>query len=74
MAAQRFEKGSEEWQMFMDFWQLCQKYYVPEETEEYWQSVIDGGNAFIKKYNTSFARGLFMAFHMEIERKMKDVQ
>lgn len=74
MAAQRFEKGSEEWQMFMDFWQLCQKYYVPEETEEYWQSVIDDGNAFIKKYNTSFARGLFMAFHMEIERKIKDVQ
>lgn len=74
MAAQRFEKGSEEWQMFMDFWQLCQKYYVPEETEEYWQSVIDDGNTFIKKYNTSFARGLFMAFHMEIERKMKNVQ
>ena len=74
MAAQRFEKGSEEWQMFMDFWQLCQKYYLPEETEEYWQSVIDDGNVFIKKYNTPFARGLFMAFHMEIERKMKDVQ
>ena len=34
MAEVKFAKGSEEWQMFMDFWALCQKYWEPEETDE----------------------------------------
>ena len=72
MAAQKFEKGSEEWQMFMEFWQMCQTYYIPEETDEYWDGVMESGNNFLKKYKTPFANGLFWAFFNEMERKMKD--
>lgn len=69
MGAQKFEKGSEEWQMFMDYWELCQKHWIPDDTDEYWQGLIDGINAFYKKHNTPFARGLYYALHCEIERR-----
>ena len=73
MAAQKFDKNSEEWIMFMDYWQLCQKYYIPENTEEYWENLREDGKLFVKKHRNSFARELFMAFHNEMERKVKNV-
>lgn len=35
MSAVKFSKGSEEWMMFTDFWQLCQKHWEVELTDEY---------------------------------------
>lgn len=72
MAAQKFEKGSEEWKMFMEFWGFCQRYYLPDDSEEYWQGVISEGNRFLENHRTPFAKGLFWAFHNEMERKMKE--
>ena len=51
MASKKFNKGSEEWMMFTDFWNLCQKYWVVEDSDEYWESVISSANDFYKKYN-----------------------
>lgn len=51
MASQRFEKGSEEWQMFMDYWSLCQFLWIPEDTEEYWNDVYNGCRKFGEKYS-----------------------
>lgn len=50
MAGTRFEKGSEEWKMFTDFWTLCQKFWIAENSDEYWQSFIDASNEFCEKY------------------------
>ena len=50
MAGVKFGKGSEEWMMFMDYWQLCQKYWEVERTDEYWDSLIDCTNDFYEKY------------------------
>ena len=36
----KFAKGSSEWMMFMDYWALCQKYWKPEKTDEWWDEVI----------------------------------
>ena len=35
MASVKFSKGSEEWQMFIDYWNLCQKHWQVESTDEY---------------------------------------
>lgn len=51
MAFQRFEKGSEEWQMFMDYWGLCQSLWVPEDTEEYWNDAYNRCRKFGEKYS-----------------------
>ena len=44
MASAKFNKGSEEWMMFTDFWNLCQKYWIVENTDEYWDSLVDCTN------------------------------
>lgn len=70
MAEVKFAKGSEEWQMFMDFWALCQKYWEPEESDEWWDETLHEIDAFAKKYgSTVFARGLCMALINEQEVK-----
>lgn len=72
MAEVKFEKGSKEWEMFMDFWKMCQKHWIPDETEEYWIALSNDINDFYKKYKTSFAKRLYWALHQEMEQKMKD--
>jgi hypothetical protein len=41
MASVKFDKGSEKWMMFMDFWKLCQKHWEPEDNDEYWDNLIN---------------------------------
>ena len=63
MASKKFNKGSEEWMMFTDFWNLCQKYWIVEDTDEYWESVISSTNEFYEKYNhILLSRRLALAF------------
>jgi len=50
MAAVKFGKGSTEWQMFTEFWQLCQKYWQIEDSEEYWNSMVQEVDEFSEKY------------------------
>lgn len=71
MSEKKFRKGSEEWMMFTDYWQLCQKYWEPEENDEYWEKVIRDTNDFIKKYDTKFARGIGMALLDSLEERLK---
>ena len=68
MAEVTFAKGSEEWQMFMDYWALCQKYWKPEKTDEWWDEVISEIDKFAKKYgSTVFVRGLCMSLINKLE-------
>ena len=50
MAAVKFSKGSEEWIMFTDFWQLCQKHWEVELTDKYWEDLIADADSFYAKY------------------------
>ena len=66
----RFLKGTEEWTMFMEFWKLCQKYWIPESEDSWWDEALGEIDAFQKKYgSTVFVRGLGMALinHLEIK-------
>ena len=69
LAEVKCPKGSEEWQMFMDYWTLCQKYWEPEESDSYWENLIDATDDFYKKYNTDFAKSLALSLVNEAERK-----
>ena len=72
MASKKFNKGSEEWMMFTDFWNLCQKYWIVEDTDEYWESVIRSANDFQEKYNhISLSRRLALAFVDSMEDVFK---
>lgn len=67
----KFQKGSEEWQMFMDFWALTQNTWGIENTEEYWESVKNSVEAFAGKYGP-FGVGLGAALLTELKRRSEE--
>lgn len=71
MAEKKFAKGSEEWQLFMDFWMLCQKFWLLEDTDEYWSSLIKETDEFYKKYNSLFAKKLVLSLVDELDSRCK---
>lgn len=50
MAALQFEKDTEERSMFTDLWELCQKYWIAEKTDEYWDSFLKDIEEFETKH------------------------
>ena len=54
----KFAKGSSEWMMFMDYWALCQKYWEPDDNDDYWESVVKETDVFYRKYNSEFSNAL----------------
>lgn len=73
MAKAEFPKGSEEYQMFVDYWNLCKKFWIVENNEEYWDSLIAETDKFYKKYRTAFSRALAVELANELERKSKGI-
>lgn len=70
MASVKFQKGSDEWYMFMAFWQLCQKHWNVENTDNYWQSVIDDCGKFYNNFkDVGFAKEMTFAFIEYLEKK-----
>lgn len=74
MAVKKFLKGSEEWMMFMDFWKLCQDYWEPEESQEYWENASESIMSFGRKYESMiFARIIALALMDYLEAKAKQM-
>lgn len=73
MASEKFEKGSEEWMMFLDFWNLCQKYWIVENTDEYWDSIVNSTREFYEKYkNIHLSENLAIALLNSQDEKSKN--
>lgn len=70
MAEVKFNKGSEEWMMFTDYWQLCQKYWeVEEDNDKYWEDLTKEVINFPERHGgDKFAVALALAF---IDSQMK---
>ena len=67
----KFAKGSSEWMIFMDFWTLCQKYWEPDDNDDYWELVVKETDVFYRKYNSEFAKSLALTLVNELERKSR---
>lgn len=50
MAGKNFTKNSPEWNMFRDFYKICEQYWIPEDNDSYWHEVIKVTDEFIQKY------------------------
>lgn len=64
-------KGSEEWQMFQDFWKLAQDLWIPEDTEEYWQEVMSRTNEFHEKYKTPYSKHFAVGFVSALDEELR---
>lgn len=72
MSAIKLQKGTEEFEMFRDYWKMLEENWGVEDSEAYWNKVIEDTDAFYRKYETEFSNELALALINELERKAKD--
>lgn len=72
MSAIKLQKGTEEFEMFRDYWKMLEENLGVEDSEAYWNKVIEDTDAFYRKYETEFSKELALALINELERKAKD--
>lgn len=59
--------------MFQEYWNLCQKFWIPENNDEYWDTVIKETNKFMKKYESEiFSKEIGMSFLETLNKKRKN--
>jgi len=77
MAQVKFDKGSEEWMMFTEYWALCQSVWHTEDSDEYWKEAFDKCKAFGLKYGgicRKFSQDLALALLDCLEEKRKGLK
>lgn len=63
------------WGMFTDAWKFYKKYADVQQSDEYWEAVVDESGQIAKKYdNAKLAIALILAAIDELERKSKEIQ
>ena len=75
MASVKFEKCSLEWNMFKDYWNLCQKFWIPEDNDEYWEDVVRETDEFYKKYkDVMLTKGITLELLTCLEKKSMEMR
>ena len=70
MAYKKFNKDTQEFQMFQEFWSIFQNFGQVENTEEYWNDFVGNARRFAEKYG-DYGKQLMLATLEEFERKSK---
>jgi hypothetical protein len=61
--------------MFTDAWKFYKKYADVQQSDEYWEAVVDESGQIAKKYdNAKLAIALILAAIDELERKSKEMK
>lgn len=71
MARTRFQKGTEMYELFNDYWQLIQEYWQIENNDQYWSDLVNDSDVISKKYKSSFADKLIQTFLKEQEERFR---
>lgn len=71
MAKKNIQSGTEEFELFRDFWNLYKENAIVENNDAYFEKVIQDTEKFYQKYKTPFAKELGIAVVNEMERKWK---
>lgn len=72
MGTVKLQKGTEEFEMFRDYWKMLEENWGVEDSEVYWNKVIEDTDAFYRKYKTEFSKELALALTAELERRAKN--
>ncbi len=68
------KKGDTEYELFNDYWKIVKEYNIPEDADEYWESLINASDAFCNKYDSQYARDLVLAFIASRETMWKNLK
>ena len=58
-------------EFMQEFWTLTKKYWIPENTDAYWNALISDCQQLSKKYTDSFVEDMLIAFINNREREGK---
>jgi hypothetical protein len=50
MASKKFDKNSDEFKFFGEFWKWTQEHYIPEDSDEYWEELLASAAVICNKY------------------------
>lgn len=79
MGSVKLLKGSEEFEMFQDYWKMMQSVWSVENTKEYWEKVVEDTDRFYRKYQMStgingYGNGtMTREEHQETERSVRSL-
>ena len=75
MASKKFEKGSEEWQFFNDYYKFRQQYYEADNGEQWFEEMVRVGEEIIEKYHNTeiakFVQSLVFSHFEDVEMRWK---
>ena len=75
MASKKFEKGSEEWQFFNDYYKFRQQYYEADNGEKWFEEMVRVGEEIIEKYHNTeiakFVQSLVFSHFEDVEMRWK---
>lgn len=69
------EKGSKDWEMFADYFNLCRKFWdVPEKNDSYYDALMEEAEQFQQKYESGdgFARSLHDALVDRVQKVWRE--
>lgn len=71
----RLEKGTENYELFNDYWKLRQQYYEADNGDDWFAEMMDAGEKIIEKYQNTelakLARNLVFAHFEDVEDRWK---
>ena len=73
MANKRFEKGSEEWEFFQEFWKFVQDNFIPENNQKYWDDLTETASNIDAKYSTKLSYYMINSYLEYLDDKSKEV-
>ena len=65
------EEMKVEFSFFGEVWFLFKKYYIVQNTDEYWETLIAESDRINRKYNSELCKDLLLAVINELERRAK---
>lgn len=66
------EEMKEEFSLFGEVWTLFKKYYIAQNTDEYWENLIAESNRISRKYNSRLCKDLLLTVTNELERRWRE--
>lgn len=68
MASKKFEKGSEEWQFFNDYYKFRQQFYEADNEDEWFQGMMEAGEMLIENMHGQIYQNMFKVLYLAILR------
>lgn len=59
-------------QFMTEYWEIVKRYWIVEDTDEWWEEVIGVCDQCYKKYNDPFVRKMVVAFIDYLEEKRNE--